>query len=58
MIQVKELILLNEKILFYFYILVYLVTYDIDEQKELLQTKFHRNNENILSLAKNLVNIE
>jgi hypothetical protein len=28
------------------------------EEKELLQTKFHRDNENILSLAKSLVNIE
>ncbi|CAF0871002.1 unnamed protein product [Adineta steineri] len=37
---------------------VYLVTYDIIEQKELSQTKFHRNNENILSLVKDLVNIE
>jgi len=37
---------------------VYSVTYDIVEQKELLQTKFHRSNENILSLAKDLVNIE
>lgn len=38
--------------------LVCFVTYDILEQKESMQTKFHRNNEYILSLAKNLVNIE
>ncbi|UJR33302.1 hypothetical protein I4U23_020752 [Adineta vaga] len=37
---------------------VYLLTYDIVKQEELLQTKFHRNNENILSLVKDLVNIE
>jgi hypothetical protein len=39
-----------------FSFLVYLVTYV--DQKELFQTKFHRNNENILSLAKDLINIE
>jgi len=34
---------------------VCLITHDIVEQNELLQTKFHRNNEYILSLAKNLI---
>jgi hypothetical protein len=40
------------------FLLVYLITYDIVEEKELLQTKFHRDNENIHSLAKTLVNME
>jgi hypothetical protein len=31
-----------------------LVTYDVVQQKELIQTKFHRNDEAILSLAKDL----
>ena len=39
-------------------LLVCLVTYDMVKQKELLQTKFHRSNESILSLAKDLVQIE
>ncbi|CAF0903132.1 unnamed protein product [Adineta steineri] len=34
---------------------VYLVTYDVVQQKELIQTKFHRNDEAILTLAKDLV---
>ncbi|CAF3041090.1 unnamed protein product, partial [Rotaria sp. Silwood2] len=34
---------------------VYLVTYDVVQQKELIQTKFHRNDEAILALAKDLV---
>ncbi|UJR13898.1 hypothetical protein I4U23_000904 [Adineta vaga] len=33
---------------------VYLVTYDVVQQKELIQTKFHRNDEAILTLAKDL----
>jgi hypothetical protein len=32
-----------------------LVTYDVVQGKELVQTKFHRNDEAILSLAKDLV---
>jgi hypothetical protein len=31
-----------------------LVTYDVVQQKELIQTKFHRNDEAILALAKDL----
>lgn len=34
---------------------VYLVTYDVVQGKELIQTKFHRTDEAILSLAKELV---
>ncbi|CAF1307378.1 unnamed protein product [Rotaria sordida] len=34
---------------------LYLVTYDVVQQKELIQTKFHRNDEAILALAKDLV---
>ena len=37
---------------------MYLLTYDVVKQTELLQTKFHRNNENILSLVKDLLNVE
>ncbi|CAF4418760.1 unnamed protein product, partial [Rotaria magnacalcarata] len=33
----------------------YLVTYDVVQQKELIQTKFHRNDEAILALANDLV---
>ena len=40
------------------FVLVYLVTCDILEEKEFVQTKFSRDNENVLSLAKNLVNKE
>ena len=36
-------------------ILVYLVTYDVVQGKELIQTKFHRTNEAVLTLAKELV---
>jgi hypothetical protein len=32
-----------------------LVTYDVVQSKELVQTKFHRNDEAILTLAKDLV---
>jgi len=32
-----------------------LVTYDVVQAKELVQTKFHRNDETILTLAKELV---
>ncbi len=32
-----------------------MVTYDVVQQKELIQTKFHRNDEAILALAKDLV---
>ena len=31
-----------------------MVTYDVVQQKELIQTKFHRNDEAILTLAKDL----
>lgn len=34
---------------------VYLVTYDVVQGKELIQTKFHRTDEAVLSLAKDLV---
>ncbi|CAF5157537.1 unnamed protein product [Rotaria magnacalcarata] len=34
---------------------IYLVTYDVVQQKELIQTKFHRNDEAILALANDLV---
>ena len=34
---------------------VYLVTYDVVQGKELIQTKFHRNDEAVLTLAKDLV---
>lgn len=40
---------------FKIFLLVYLVTYDVVQQKELIQTKFHRNDEAILELAKELV---
>ncbi|CAF1220856.1 unnamed protein product [Adineta ricciae] len=33
---------------------VYLVTFDVVQQKELIQTKFHHNDEEILALAKDL----
>ncbi len=32
-----------------------MVTYDVVQSKELIQTKFHRNDEAILTLAKDLV---
>ncbi len=32
-----------------------MVTYDVVQGKELIQTKFHRNDETILTLAKDLV---
>jgi hypothetical protein len=35
--------------------LVYSVTYDVGQQKELIQTKFHRNDEAVMALAKDLV---
>jgi len=37
------------------FFIVYLVTYDVVQGKELIQTKFHRNDEAILALAKDLV---
>ena len=36
-------------------ILVYLVSYDVKQQKEMIQTKFHRNDEAILMLVKDLI---
>ena len=43
---------------FVHFVLVCLVTYDVVEQKEFFQTKFHRSNDAILSLAKDLVQTE
>jgi predicted Rossmann fold nucleotide-binding protein DprA/Smf involved in DNA uptake len=34
---------------------VYLVTYDVSQQKEQIQTKFHRNDETMVTLVKDLV---
>lgn len=57
MIQVREILRMKKKTISVF-VLVYLVTCDILEEKEFVQTKFSRDNENVLSLAKNLVNKE
>lgn len=57
MIPVRHAILhlLSNQISLNVFALVYSVTYDVGQQKELIQTKFHCNDEAVVALAKDLV---